>query len=348
MSENEEEFNIIKPELKRHENIPVRVIVSEVDLSTQAKEIKAKYFKKENDSKNLKIKLDEYDKDQLVLIKKAFVDFDADESGFIDGEEMRKIANSIGENPDTEEFKQAMLALDFNGDNIISFTEFVAWWKIGRQNTLTLPKIYQLGIFVKDLISKSVDYSKFLDHISEINKGKVLDTKSTQKIYLKTPGILKRRTFLELGLAIGGTKRTQMAIDFLSQFTKNTSTAKNNWISILISLNNKQNKVDGYVARQLIEQFKENLLKWGEENGSPSVVSFIKNLMLFEYNSNDKNVILVSRFKLDIEELVKGAIHKMIYAMQNMSSKNESFWFNLKAQTNCDLLKDSKATSVTS
>ena len=336
--DNAEEFYLICPEIQKYGSIPVRVIVSESgeELQEKAKELHGTFFKKEEDSTSLKAELDVLDKKELKVIKKAFTDFDSDNSGSIEADEMRKIALSLGENPDTEEFKQSMLALDFNGDNNISFTEFVSWWKIGRQNTITLPKIYQLNEFSKKIVNL-INFAQFVKQISGIPKEDA--DKSTQNIYFRSPGIFKLKTFLELGLAIGGPKKTQMGIDFLSQFTKNTSSVKNNWISILVNLNNKQ-KLDINKAKEMLEQFKENVLKWGEENANPVLISFVKNLMLFETSSNENAVILVLRLKLDIEELVKGAIQQFLFIINSLSKKDDSFWFNMKTHSNLDLMEN--------
>lgn len=346
-AENKQELEEMKPEKEKYGQIPVCVVVSPENLSNEAKDLKAVYYPKEEDNAGLKKKLDVLDKQQLEIIRKKFLEFDADGSGFIDTHEMRQIALSIGEDPDTAEFQDSMFALDFNGDGTISFTEFVAWWKIGRQNTLTLPKIHQLNKKTKELVDENFNFDNYVKQIAEVTK--VPDTRSSQRVYMKSPGMYQLKTFFECGLAVGGPMRTQMALEFFSPFTKNASVAKNNWISLLITLNEKQKNLDAASARALLEEFKDNVLKWGELNANPVLVSFVKNLMLFEFSSNDNNVILVCRLKLDIEELVKGAIHQIIYVIKNLSEKDESFWFNMKTHSNFDFyetMKNNKSSTI--
>jgi hypothetical protein len=202
--------------------------------------------------------LDEWDKEELEKMKRIFMRFDLDGSGILEADEMKKIAASLGIDTDTEEFRESMMALDFNGDNNISFTEFVSWWKIGRQNTRTLPKVYQLGLKTKEMIASQMDFGNYIKNLSEVTKTP--DFKSNQKINYKTPGRYLINSFFECGLAVGGPMRTKMAFDFLSQFTKNHTIVKNNWISLLITLDDKQKKLNSTTAKALLDEFKENIL----------------------------------------------------------------------------------------
>lgn len=346
--DNLEEFQKIKPEVTRYGAIPIRVLVSKdknLAANSYSDQIKAYFFNKESDSKSLKEKLDEWDKEELKKIKNIFQTYDVDGSGFIDANEMANIATSMGEDPKTDNFKLSMLALDFNSDNTISFTEFISWWKIGRQNILTLPKIYALNTNSKDIVTKTFNFPDYVRDISEVVKNH--DTKTTQKINFKSPGIFRLKSFVEFGLAIGGSMKSQMAVDFLKQFTSNTSITKNNWISILLTLNPNQKSVDPYKAKHLLEEFKDSMIRWGEEHANPVLISFIKNLMLFETCCTEKTVVLVCRLKLDIEELVKGAIHQFLFILGNLSEKNESFWINGKAHSNVDLFEEAKNEKLT-
>lgn len=335
--ESLKDLKTIQPEISAYGPIPVRVVISKEDLTYQAREIKAVWYPQEDTSKGLKTKLDELDKAELQVIQQIFQHYDTDESGAIDSTEMREIAVSLGENPDTEDFKESMLALDYNKDGTISFTEFIAWWKIGRQNTITLPKIYRLQLAVEEFMEKTVDFPRYVKTIEEVNNKKIVQ-KNNQRIYFKSPGTFKLKSFLEISLAVGGTQKNEMAINFIKQFTKNISIARNNWVSILLTLDRSKTKLNISRARALLEDFKENVIKWGEIHSNPTLISFVKNLLLFEFNSTDNSVIMVARMKIDVEELVKRTLHKILFIAQNTPEKDDSFWFNIKTHSNADFL----------
>ena len=334
--EKEEEFPEIKGILSRYSQVPVRVMVSDFDATHLANEIQAAWLKKPEDPVELRDYMNKCDIAEFTKIKEAFETYDKDGSGSIDNNEMTQIAVSMGEDADNEDFKKSMYALDLNQDGSISLREFIAWWKIGRQNTIALPKIYDLFHSARDLVDKIFNLSEFtkdVNHIEEEQTNQV----STQRLLFRSPGVYKIKTFMECSMAIGGEKRLEMTQDFLYQFTKNKSTANTNWISILIPLNKKQKKLDHNRAKFLIDEFKDNCIKWGEENTNFSFISFIKNLLVFESNSSENSVILAVRLKLDIEELVKSSLQHFLYLFDNLQPKKESTWFNFKTHSNLDL-----------
>ena len=334
--ENEDEFAEIADTLQRYGQVPIKVIVSQFDSTELADKIGWTWIKKPEEPKELKDALNKLDMKEFKKIKKAFETYDSDGSGSIDNEELKKIAVAMGEDAESEDFKNSVHALDLNHDGTISFQEFLSWWKIGRQNTKALPKIYDLYNYSREHIKQFIDFENFVKDINEIDSNSE-NKISEQKLIFRSPGIFKLKTFIEFQMAIGGDKRTEMACDFLRQFTTNTGSQKTNWISILIPLNRKQKKIDVNKAKFLLEEFKENCLKWAEESSNEAFYSFIKNLVVFESSASEKAVILAIRMKLDIEELVKSAVQHFLYICSNLQPKKESTWLRFKAHSNLDL-----------
>ena len=254
-----DDFQELYEELPKYGQVPVRVIVSDFDATEYADKIDGKWHKK-GEAKELKDLMNKLDMLEFKKIKKSFETYDKDGSGTIDNDEMLKIAVSMGEDTESEDFKKSMHALDLNHDGDISFQEFISWWKIGRQNTKALPKIYDLYNAARETIDKFFEYDNFVKDIKAINEGKHKETVSSQRVLFRSPGKYELKTFLEFAMAVGGSKRSEMAINFLKQFTSNTSGAKTNWISILIPISDKQKRFDTAKARDYIEQFKENCL----------------------------------------------------------------------------------------
>lgn len=334
--EKEQEFEEIKTIFERYEQIPVRVIVSEFDATELAKSIGGLWYKKNNDPKDLKDYVNRLDHEEFKKIKLAFEKYDKDNGGTIDNEEMTEIACSMGFNADDEEFKKGIYALDLNQDGTISFTEFIAWWKIGRQNLFALPKIYDLFEFNQKLIKDHFDLSNYTEKIVKIEEDKTNEV-SSQRLLFRSPGVFKIKSKVELSIAVGPEKRIEMATEFLKQFTSNTGSAKANWLSILVPLNSKTRKLDSNKAKYFLDEFKDHCLDWASQNMGPAFTAFFKNLLVFETNSNENSVILALRLKIDIEDLVKQALKSFIFALHNLQPENKSTWMRFKAYSNLDL-----------
>lgn len=64
----------------------------------------------------------------------AFARFDLDDNGRLDAREFAAMLQSLGASVSDAEAAAAMEALDANGDGLVSFAEFAAWWS-GRKRT---------------------------------------------------------------------------------------------------------------------------------------------------------------------------------------------------------------------
>jgi hypothetical protein len=334
-----QEFNTILPELQKYAAIPIRVLVSNnddqelVELTKQNKFV----FHKQNKERpeDLRNLIDSLDEEEFTKISSAFNCFDTDHSGIIEQKEMREIAKFLGENPDTDEFREAMLALDKNNDGNISITEFVHWWKIGRQNTKALPKIYHLKENLNHIMTKNMNFHNFVKEILEIKLRENL-FKSTQNITFIGPGAFKWRSQLDANVCFGGTERVKHAEKFLSNFTKNLSAAaKANWISLLF--NNLNEKICSIQeASNALSSFQEKIVKWCETNNYEGFAVFIKNLLIFETSMTANSVILGIRFKLDIEDLVKLAFENFLFILSCLVIEKQSHEFSLTFRSNQD------------
>jgi len=331
-----EEFDEIKEILYRYGQVPNRVIVSDFDCTDLAESIDGYWFKRPEDPRDIKDFIYELDAKEYKKIKNTFDEYDVDGGGTIDPDELKQIAISMGYDPNDENFNKSVYALDLNQDGHISLSEFICWWKVGRQNTLALPKIYDLYHGTNELMKEFFNMKSFTEDISQIEEEKLKNT-SNQRLLFRSPGNFKLKSFVEFSVAIGQVKRLEMAMEFLSKFTKNVSSAKANWISIYIPLNQKQKKLDPQRAKFLLDEFKEHCLAWGEEKMGTAFISFFKNLLVFETNNNENSVILAIRLKIDIEELVKSSLQHLIYIFSHLQNKTSSTWLKIKAHSNLDL-----------
>lgn len=335
--ENKNEMEDIKSILNRYHHVPIRVVVSNFDATDEAKSIDAKWKQMPEDGHELRVYLDDLDKEEFITIKKKFDHYDEDQGGYIDNDEMKKIATEMGFDPNDENFNKSIYALDLNQDGNISLNEFVTWWKIGRQNTYALPLIYDLYQNSQDFTAKFFNYENFMNDINIINEEQKVN-QSFQKLKFRSPGAYKLKTIFEFSAAIGAQKRLEMANEFISKFTSNVGNAgKANFLSILIPLNSKQKKLNIEKGKILVDEFKDNCMKWLEEKVGKNIAAFFQNLIVFETNSNETSLILAMRLKIDIEELVKTSLQQLISIFANLQFENNSTWINVKAHSNLDI-----------
>lgn len=69
------------------------------------------------------------DNDGGVSIETAFARYDTNGSGDIDAPELTKVLEDLGVEASEERLTEAFSVLDANGDGIITFDEFAAWWR---------------------------------------------------------------------------------------------------------------------------------------------------------------------------------------------------------------------------
>ncbi len=338
---NKSEWDLVKEEAAKYKQIPIRVIVTEDDdIKECLEELEATRTVKAKDSKTLRIEWDKMDREEYKRLKKKFMEFDEDNSGSIEKSEMAKIGESLGFDPNDKNFIESLYALDLNGDGEINLAEFVTWWKVGRQNTTALPKIYHLNEYFKDIMQNFFNLESFSQETQKLIESNE-NSKMNQTIYFRSPGEYNLKSFIEGSIAFGGPKRQQEAENFLKRFTTNVGSQKLNWISILFRLG-KKNKISGEKGKQYLENFKEICLQWAESKGYKTIVNFLRNMLIFETSCTDNAVIMAIRLKTDIEELVKGALLSIGKIVDALSTKTESAFLSFRIHSNEDLVNSIK------
>jgi hypothetical protein len=110
------------------------------------------------------------------IMTKVFKQFDKDNSGFIDLNELSDVSKELGRPLDAAELEECMKDLDLNKDNQISFDEFRKWWLSGRQG---------LSQWMRRLLAFKLKSVKFFGNISsQINE--VVAEASAQQVDINT------------------------------------------------------------------------------------------------------------------------------------------------------------------
>lgn len=333
---SESEWRDLENDMLIFNKIPVRAILSEEDLSSLARRAGFAFIQKDTCEKAFDA-LVNMDCLEFNRIKDLFMQYDQDDSGSIDLEEMEAIGKSLGMDIRSTDFQESMLAMDNDNNRTIDFNEFINWWKIGRQNTGALAKIYNIRLNSNNYLASFIDEGKYLDLIDELSESSK-KAKTSSKISFKSSGILKVNSLINMGFALGGKRRNEMAQEYLGQFTTNVKSSQQNWVSTIIHLKRDSN-IDPEEGKLLLDRFKDNIIVWLSENGYDKIASFAKNLLVFETNTSKSAIILAIRLKIDIELLVKTAIRSIIGMIKTVSDEVTSLSFNVKVKSNEDFYK---------
>ena len=68
---------------------------------------------------------------QEESLRKTFDELDEDGSGFLDHDEVAKLAEKLGRPMDADTLAKSIKLMDEDGDGVVDFPEFLAWWRFG-------------------------------------------------------------------------------------------------------------------------------------------------------------------------------------------------------------------------
>lgn len=77
-------------------------------------------------------------------LKEAFDGFDKDKSGSLEYDEVVKLAQQLGVETDAAKITELFTSIDVDNDKKLSFSEFLAWYRVGKHSKLNKVLKYQL------------------------------------------------------------------------------------------------------------------------------------------------------------------------------------------------------------
>lgn len=166
-------------------------------------------------------KLIDANNDLVKLIAGVFKNYDKNNNGFIELEELQALAKDLGTELTAEEAKKMIKMMDVNKDGKISLDELIAWWKSGfrgsSQRILSLmKKLAETNVYVqkamnvlqhikppppteKSIVAKFGTYLSTVQQLgisldlTALSKGKELETEL--KMFSESVGMVKNDIF---------------------------------------------------------------------------------------------------------------------------------------------------------
>lgn len=154
----------------------------------------------------------------MELLKRVFNSIDTDHNGSVDIEELKRATLSLCSDFSKEEIDEAINTIDTNKNGIIEYSEFVEWWRSGRQGA------YKLSVFIDRMTaSLALQVPETLKILKSMRSSKLLTKEmSTKQLHIGVGKISEAPALtwkLELGTAA---RREQLLYSALEVF---------NWLS---------------------------------------------------------------------------------------------------------------------
>lgn len=250
--------------------------------------------------------LDHLDMDEYELIFNKFSEFDEDRSGSISTSEMTKIAKFLGEDPEGENLKAAMLAFDTNQDGKINFAEFLSWWKIGRKDLITFTKFYALHQYVITKLDEIFDKTK-LEEVLKNERLKDSSKSLKSDVNIDTKNIEEYITRIYLRAAIGESARKEACKNYLSRYNDKMEFNSDYFIDIAVFT--KSCTIDGQSSVDYIKHFQKEIIEKIDSTIIPGFKQFMDKFLIIRVYPSDFSVNLRFEFKYDVQELLKTALN---------------------------------------
>jgi hypothetical protein len=318
--ENFEEFKLVEQYVRARGRIPQIILYSNSDLSHLEETFRhhnAKWVNKlEVKGAKLRELIVEHYHNLNILIRETFDKIDANHNGFIEKNEIKSAAALLGENITSEEFDQCFQVMDANHDNVISFQEFINWWKLGRQNSSLMKKLIQL-----EMTTSSLHNSEKLNEL-KLELDELKDQNSLSNNFIKlfsseveNPGFQIYFNFIK------GNDRLEYVRKHLLSYQPHALTEHARWIDLSFHFDESINKME---ALQTLREVKKRLFEQFEQF-DPNSHEILTRLFIFEYYKYyDKNsVVIRMRNKADTQQHIDHSLFSLIQLLKSITTSQK-------------------------
>lgn len=332
VSTTKDDLNALEEEFKKFPSVN-NCVVAAPDSSGEAlaRKLNGLFALRVNDPtetiKSVASKLLELDENDYNRLREKFDTADKDKSGFMETNEVEALAKQLGVNTSEKEVQQSLMAMNNNLDKVISFQEFVDWWKVGRVFSVAISRIYELGQKTRSIVGTFLDFDAFK---KETTNPVAIENKHINDIYVSLDsGKLEDLTTRVQGrVTIGGPKRLDAAKNFLSKFTEIHSYTETTWVNFAVFT--KSLTISGPEFLEHLKNFQNSLIEWAEKEHLAGLSTFIRQFVEFRYFTHANSANAYMRVKLDIETILKTALDHLMTMRDWLSDQATSFDFTFK------------------
>ncbi len=201
---NPAELSGMEGVVSRYMKVPIKFILydgvpegSEYEMKWDAKPIK------KSDPMSFVNKLITANNDLVKLIANVFKNFDKDHSGYIEVAEIKSLSKELGTDISESEADDTIKALDVDKDGKISMTEFIEWWKTGRQGSTV-----KFGGLIDNWLKKNPIAQKAVEALTTLKEGPTVPEKMLDGCFavhinrVKAPGVQVQLSVMTKGTTL--------------------------------------------------------------------------------------------------------------------------------------------------
>ena len=217
----------------------------------------------------------------------------------------------------SEEFEQCFKVMDENHDGVISFKEFVNWWKLGRQNSSLMRRFVQLEM----MTSKMLNNEKLFELKEEVEHLKCEKGLSRSYINIRSEEEIANPESQLFFHMIKGIERLEHVRTHLYKFQPHSLTEHARWIDITFFLDESVDKEEAF---NKLKSIKQNLFLILESSHN-DLIDTINRLFLFEYyRFYDENAVVIRmRNKADSQKHLDHSLWSLIELLSSIQVTQE-------------------------
>ncbi len=295
------DFSKVEGYMRARARIPLIIFYSDDDFTEISQTFKhgvSRWVKRSengfNDVRNMIIA--ECDK-LNSQIRDFFNELDFNKNGVLEKDELKSLASKLGENILSQEFQDMFQNIAHDNANI-NFSNFLTWWKLGRQNTKLMDRLIKLNLLSKH-ITRNLPKGFDLENFEEIEQ-----TSAHHYLKISSAEILNPGIQVLLNACFGGDEKINEVGTYFRRFTDNPSSMFARFAHLVFHFKEGTDIPKALESLELLRKTLINMYSMMEPEGA----EFVRQFFLFESLVKDNTVILIFRLKLDVQQQFESAI----------------------------------------
>lgn len=329
---SEKEYNDLSTILQSYKNTHLIIILSDCDdLENESiQHLNAKILSKSQTSVPTIINyIASNTLNHNMTIRKIFNSIDTNKNGFLEKQELINFARDTGENVSSQEFNDAMKAIDKHDLGKICYEDFEIWWKMGGHTSTVFGKLIKLSRDSRNILISDDQFQKLQ---TELDSASYTKEKCQYFLQFYNKNFSSPGLQLFLNLCIGG-KDKEMAVSTYKLRNSNKSYAKD-WFQISIKVKNPNN-IDKIMTS--IINFRDYIIK----NANRNMANFIHAFFKIDDQIINDLIVMTFNVKMDLQHFFENAIHPIITFFDLFTCSEDStsqILVDFEAENNLDTI----------